>query len=123
MRSNAEYTDALDLAASGLNDCQIARAIGVPRSTVRDWRKDPRVGRRLGRQHACSACGHPRHDYRALSRPNYAYLLAMYLGDGSIDRLPRTWRLRITLDLAWPGVINECKNSVGAILPSNRILV
>jgi hypothetical protein len=49
--------------------------------------------------------------------------LGMYLGDGSIARLPRTWRLRITLDLAWPGIIRECATSMGAVFPSNRVLV
>ncbi|MGD0453857.1 MAG: helix-turn-helix domain-containing protein [Solirubrobacteraceae bacterium] len=122
MRSNAEYTEAIALAVRGLNDCEIARATGVPRSTIRDWRKGPRAERRIGWQHACAICGHPEHDFRALPRASYAYLLGMYLGDGSIDRLPRTWRLRITLDLAWPGIISECATSLQAVFPRNRIL-
>jgi hypothetical protein len=46
----------------------------------------------------------------------------MYLGDGSIDRMPRTWRLRIALDLAWPGIASECASSMRAVFPRNRIL-
>jgi hypothetical protein len=46
----------------------------------------------------------------------------MYLGDGSIDRLPRTWRLRIALDLGWPGIVNECAASMQALFPRNRVL-
>jgi Homeodomain-like domain len=122
MRSNAEYTEALALSARGLNDCEIAHAMGVPRSTVRDWRSSPQVAQRVGHQRACRLCGHPEHDFRATPRRSYAYLLGMYLGDGSIDRLPRTWRLRITLDLAWPGIISECTAAMQAVFPRNKVL-
>jgi hypothetical protein len=122
MRSNVEYTEAIALAACGLNDCEIARATGVPRSTVRDWRKGPRAEHRVTRRRACAICGHPEHDFRALSRTSYAYLLGMYLGDGSIDRMPRTWRLRIALDLGWPEIVNECAASMRAVFPRNRVL-
>jgi hypothetical protein len=122
MRSNAEYTEALALSASGLNDCEIARTIGVPRSTVRDWRSRPQMAQRVGHQCACPLCGHPEHDFGGISRRSYAYLLGMYLGDGSIDRLPRTWRLRITLDLAWPGIASECATVIQAVFPRNKVL-
>ena len=46
----------------------------------------------------------------------------MYLGDGSIDQMPRTWRLRVALDLAWPGIVGECAHSMQAVFPRNRIL-
>jgi hypothetical protein len=47
----------------------------------------------------------------------------MYLGDGSIDRMPRTWRLRITLDLGYPRVTRECASAMQAVLPINKVLV
>lgn len=46
----------------------------------------------------------------------------MYLSDGSIDRLPRTWRLRIALDRGWPEIVNECAASMQAVFPRNRVL-
>jgi hypothetical protein len=46
----------------------------------------------------------------------------MYLGDGCIDCMPRTWRLRIALDLAWPGIVGECASAMQAVFPHNRIL-
>jgi hypothetical protein len=122
MRSNVEYAEAIALAAGGLNDCEIARATGVPRTTVRDWRNGPHRPQRLVPQRACTVCGHPEHDFRALPRASYAYLLGMYLGDGSIDRMPRTWRLRIALDLGWPAIIEECADAMRAVLPRNRVL-
>jgi hypothetical protein len=45
----------------------------------------------------------------------------MYLGDGSIDRQPRTWRLRIALDIGWPGIMLECANAMQAVFSQNRI--
>jgi len=44
----------------------------------------------------------------------------MYLGDGHISR-SRTWRMRISLDLKWPGVMFECGDAIQAILPTNRV--
>jgi hypothetical protein len=53
----------------------------------------------------------------------YAYLLGMYLGDGYISQQPRTERLRITLDKAYPGIIEECRAAVAALLPQNVVAV
>jgi hypothetical protein len=120
MRSNAEYAAAMVLVARGLNDCEIARAAGVPRGTIRDWRKGLHGRRRTGSERTCPSCGYPDHDSR-LPRSSYAYLLGMYLGDGSIDRLPRTWRLRIALDTGWPGIMDECANAMQAVFSENRV--
>ena len=122
MRPSSEYNQATELRATGLNDCEIARATGIPRSTIRDWRNSPRPWAQRASRRPCAVCGHPEHDFRALPRASYAYLLGMYLGDGCIDRMPRTWRLRIALDLAWPGIASECANAMQAVFPHNRIL-
>jgi hypothetical protein len=47
----------------------------------------------------------------------------MYLGDGSIDRMRRTWRLRISLDSRWPGIARECVNAMQAVFSENRVLL
>jgi hypothetical protein len=120
--SNAVYSEAIALVDRGLNDCEISRMTGIARSTVRDWRRGPRAERRIGPHLACTTCGHPEHDFRELPLQNYAYLLGMYLGDGSIDRLERTWRLRVALDIAWPGVMLDCASSMRAVFPRNKVL-
>jgi Homeodomain-like domain len=123
VRSNAEYAKAVDLAARGLNDCEIARATGIPRATIRDWRRAPLREDRLGELGSvCTTCGHPEHDFQALPRASYAHLLGMYLGDGSIDRMPRTWRLRVALDVAWPRIVDECARSMQAVFPGNSVM-
>src|SRR5206468_11013409 len=47
----------------------------------------------------------------------YAYVLGLYLGDGCISRSARTQRLRITLDDAYPDVIDACLAAVGLVMP------
>jgi hypothetical protein len=61
------------------------------------------------------------HDPTALPRPSYAYLLGMYLGDGDISRYPRTWRLRIALDMMWPGIMNWCAMAMQEVFPENKV--
>jgi hypothetical protein len=121
MRSNAEYTEAKNLVAQGMNDCEIARSTGVPRTTIRDWRRGSTASRRSDARMACPLCGHAEHDFKALPRASYAYLLGMYLGDGGISREARTWRLRITLDMKWPGIIASCEAAMRTVFPQNRV--
>jgi len=53
-----------------------------------------------------------------LDPPTYAYVLASYLGDGCIfatGRAKTSFTLRITLDTAYPGIIDEIAAAVGAV--------
>jgi len=64
------------------------------------------------------------HLWDAAAGTKYAYVLALYLGDGYIARYPRTFRLEITLDAAYPGIIGECKRArrgANATQPSTRL--
>lgn len=106
---------ALYLHREGANACEIARELGVPRSTVRDWLSGqlPRsmVAGRPGAP-ACDRCGHAAHRYDELPEA-YVYLLGLYLGDGSISRHPRgVYRLRITLDNRYPGIIDSAAGAL-----------
>lgn len=110
MRPDEEFRTAQELIASGLNDCQVSRATGVPRSTVREWRTGA-VRNRPPRQSGCPICeDHP------LDPANYAYLLGLYLGDGCISTHARgVFRLRIVLDARYPGIIEECRRAMNLI--------
>jgi hypothetical protein len=121
MRSNAEYAEVKNLVARGISDCMIARSTGIPRTTVRDWRRGSTASRRVDARRACPRCGHPEHDFRALPQTSYAYLLGMYLGDGAISKHPRTWRLRITLDTKWPDIISSCATAMRSVFPQNQV--
>jgi hypothetical protein len=119
-RSIDVVTQSLELAAEGLSTSEVARRLGVPRSTVRDWL----AGRLPLRFHSgptgCPKCG-GLHDRTALS-PAYVYLLGMYLGDGCLSKHPRgVFKLRISLDARYPGIADECEAAIRAVAPRNRV--
>jgi hypothetical protein len=113
---------SLELAAQGLSASVIARRIGVPRSTVRDWLagRVPLNWHRRGGDGGCTACGgvHGLDDLPAA----YVYLLGMYLGDGCLSAHPRgVFKLRISLDERYPGIVEECARAIHAVMPHNRV--
>ena len=109
---------ALELVAEGVDDCEIARRLGVPRTTVRDWRR-PRYEARVEVE-ACARCWCPSRPVR-LTPSDYAELLGLYLGDGHITILDRTQRLRLFLDSRHARVVDEAEALVGRCLPVNRV--
>lgn len=120
MRTRREVTRVLALVAAGANDCEISRQTLIPRATIRDWRHGRLPGsRRADPLPACSIC-----DPGSTLLPGsaYAYLLGIYLGDGHISLMSKgVYRLRVFLDLKYPGIIAECEAAIGAVLPANRV--
>jgi hypothetical protein len=45
----------------------------------------------------------------------YVYLLGLYLGDGCISRLARTFFIRISQDTRYPGLIAACSDAVEVV--------
>lgn len=111
---------ARELAATGRTTSSIARELGVPRATVRDWVRGST--RRAASADACDSCAKV-HRPHLLPRTVYSYLLGMYLGDGYIVRLPRTYRMIVTLDAVYPGIIEECQAAMSALAPENAVVV
>ena len=101
------------LAAEGMNDCQIARRLELPRTTVRDMRGAPGRG-------MCPRCWRPSRPVRFTSG-EYAELLALYLGDGCISGAARTESLRISLDSSYSGIVDQTRRLVARCLPANRV--
>jgi hypothetical protein len=84
VRSFVEREQVARLVAAGLNDCQIERELGTPRSTVGSWRREPRpVPRPTPACPICAAAAQP------VPTRSYAYLLGAYLGDGHIVEMRR----------------------------------
>jgi hypothetical protein len=113
MRSRAEVDRVLALGNAGATQSEIARLTGIPRVTVRTWltgRTPIRAENRAG-------------VLTSLPAAAYAYLLGLYLGDGSIDRFPRAWCLRIYCDARYRGIIGECARAIRAVRPHNRVSV
>ncbi len=51
----------------------------------------------------------------------YAYLLGMYLGDGYISQVSRTYALRIALDYSYPKIIQRVRDAMLICFPKNKI--
>jgi hypothetical protein len=109
---------ALALVEARVSDSEIARTLGIPRTTIRDWRH-PRY-RRLDAPDCCHRCWLPTRRVRFVAA-EYAELLGLYLGDGYICRLPRTERLRIFLDARYATIVRETEALLTRCFPANRI--
>ena len=61
-------------------------------------------------------------DPTQLPAEDYAYLLGVYLGDGHLVRFPReVFKLTISCDAAYPGLIEAAEGAIQAVLPTNRV--
>ena len=109
VRPQAEWDEVHRLIATGFNDCAIARATGVNRRTVMDWRHQGPM-----RQRRSSVC--PRCDGASLDDSAYVYLLGLYLGDGCLSWHRRdVYCLRISLDTKYPNIIAECARAMAVV--------
>ena len=52
---------------------------------------------------------------------SYSWLLGFYLGDGCVASTGRSYQLRVVLDGAYPGVIDECATAAKLVLPDARV--
>lgn len=129
MHPRATVQEALRLRdEEGLGARVVAKQIGVPLPTVRDWHagklpRHSRSGKNSAAGPCCPACGLPEHLPSELG-PAFSHLLGLYLGDGSISSHPRgVYRLRVFLDMKYPQIVDECAESIQAVLPNNRVHV
>ena len=114
------YATVMATGRAGLNNCEIARATGIPRSTVSQWLngRQPRFGTDRTRGGACGRCGTLQHPMPSLLVHSYAYLLGLYLGDGCLLKHRRgDYRLHITLDAAHPVIAAECQAAMALVMP------
>jgi hypothetical protein len=105
---------ALDLLLRGSTPRVVARELGIPARTIRGWRSGmvPRQGSRSLEI-----------DWESVRTPPYAYLLGLYLGDGWIAQLARTYALRIALDDRYPVIIASAARAMAAIHPRGSVRI
>jgi hypothetical protein len=74
MRSEDELRLVVGLVAAGLNDCEISRRTGIPRTTVRDWRWGKRrVARGLIHSDGTRHLNRIKHPKRTYEYPRYQF--------------------------------------------------
>lgn len=108
---------ALALVEQGRSLNSVSKETGISRWALRTWQARLLPARPGAGQ--CSICSSPSAPPGGTA--NYAYLLGLYLGDGCVSRLERTYSLRIACADAWPGLIDECVGAVRAIRPGNSV--
>jgi Homeodomain-like domain-containing protein len=114
MRPASDIARVRKLLATGRSDYEIARLTGIPRSTVQRWRALPPPS--PDPSTACPSCGRERHRFDELPAYEYAYLLGQYLGDGNVwARRGGGHVLRISSDLAYPAIIEECCAAIARV--------
>ncbi|WP_328679033.1 sigma-70 region 4 domain-containing protein [Streptomyces sp. NBC_00322] len=111
---------ALTLMRDGTKNAEVARRLNVPPGTIGYWLHMDRAKRGEcpgAHQSACPRCDGP------LDAPAYAYLLALYLGDGHIiqSRAMRSPSLSVTCADSWPGLIGECEQAMLSVFPRNSV--
>lgn len=94
------------LIRGGSTHREVAAATGIPQPTLRNW-VHGRVPKRALRPATCEHCRAAVHTFAAAPKPASAYLLGIYLGDGYLCQVSRTQSLRVALDSAYPGIIEE----------------
>jgi hypothetical protein len=109
---------ALELIAAGHNDCEVSRMLGIPRTTIRDWRRPTYV--RHSQTEVCPRCWRRARAAHFIPT-DYAELLALYLGDGCISRNGRTFSLRITLDSKYQRIIEESRALLARCFLGNSV--
>jgi len=62
-------------------------------------------------------------DIDIIDKKSYSYILGLYLGDGYINKMKRTYRLRIFLDSRQDLVIKECEENLKKLFPDNKIAI
>ena len=109
---------ALALVQAGVNDCEVARRLGLSRTTVRDWRRRTPSAQLA---ETCPRCWRPSLKRIAFHAADYAELLGLYLGDGHIVRTGRSDRLRLFLDTRYTRIIAEAQELLRRCFPEHRI--
>lgn len=104
-RSDSDRDLVRQLLARGHSDSEVAALSGVHQNTVGRWRRSwPPI----------TVVWRPAHE------PSYAYLLGMYLGDGCLSTPRGGAVLRISCDLQYPRIIDDCWAAMVLSMPRCR---
>jgi hypothetical protein len=100
---------------SGKSKFSISKKYNIPRGTIMYWYKND-----IGKQ--CNI-KNKKVDLLNLDKDAYSYILGVYLGDGYINKMERTWKLRFFLDSRQTLVIDECVKNLKKIFIKNKVSI
>lgn len=107
MYSKNIYDDVQSLLRDGLTHTQVSKLMNIPRTTVRDMIKSKRLS-----SVSLTNVVEPR---------AYSFILGMYLGDGHISKMNRTWRIRIFQDAKYPNIVKETEDALRKFHLNNKV--
>jgi len=111
---------ALEMLALGLSQAEVSRRTGISRAAIRDWQHGnvPKRRREAHGPYERDTCPL----IEEVATPAYAYLLGLYLGDGTISTMPKgVFRLRIFCCDAYPHLMDLCQAAMEAVLPGHKV--
>lgn len=115
MHSREIVAKALTLHSRGWSNRHVASTCGVSEQAVSHWVNGTRRARTKDAERTtyCPQCGDGKLDPQA-----YSYLLGLYLGDGYIGAISKgVDYLTIICCDTWPGLTEECADSIGKVFP------
>lgn len=116
MRTKEEYLAVLALNKEGFNNCQISRLTKIPRSTIKGWITDPNKNTKKHKKNSLIS-------YDEEFKKIYSYVLGLYLGDGYINKMSRTYRMRITLDIKYTNLNLYARDNIQKLFPKNKVSI
>lgn len=111
-----QQRSAESLIYSGLTDEEVAFAVGLGRTTICRWRNHGFP--RLAAFDEAAAL-----TWRPPGKETYSYLLGLYLGDGCVVKVPRSYLLVVALDGLYPELVDECVEAVRETMPDRVVRV
>lgn len=116
-RTPADFLFATSMRLGRYGDRAISRRTGIPYGTLRYWRRLNRVPVTIRRSGRIAPGTWRPPDPRA-----YAYLLGLYLGDGSLGSAgPKSVQLVIILDASYPSIVTEAQRAIRRTAPGKRV--
>jgi hypothetical protein len=109
---------------------EVERRTGIPITTIQHFIKKYQTLERFDAEHTSrtttsqellTILRNPLEEQHEEIYKAYAYILAIYLGDGHIAHHPRALRLTIALDEKYPRLIQFCHDTLQKLLPDHQI--
>jgi hypothetical protein len=106
-RTAKEAAAVQALLGAHLSDYEIARRTGISRGTIQRWRTQ---GMPRRQRNTCPPI------WRPTDPASYNYLLGIYLGDGYVSKASHSPVLEISLDVRYPGIVEESVEAIWQVL-------
>lgn len=117
MRPLQERYEIIRLWRAGNSAKSLARRSGIPRATIQYWIRHFAGVAQTAEATDLKSVQWGFESLHQHQHAAYVYLLGLYLGDGYINRPPKTYLLRIFLNDGPPRVVAEASRAIALLMP------